>query len=101
MKVNGLTFYPIHINVMKFSNPMHHLMTSHGHMLLSFLPVQLVHVHEHTYGEGKNLDLLLKPKNIHHCIMQAMKSLVDKALYSFQTGTSGHERFMLHVVNRT
>lgn len=51
IKFSGLTFYPIHINVMNVSKPMPHLMTSHGHAFLYFLPVQFLYVYDDMYGE--------------------------------------------------
>lgn len=98
MNVTGLTFYPLQNDVMNVSEPMKHLLTSHGHTLLSFLPIQLWHAYDCTYAEDNSLERLHKLKNIHHCIIQTMKPLVGTALSGIQNSTSDQERLSLQVV---
>lgn len=50
MKVSGLGLYSLHISFINFSDPMQHLMITHGHKLLSFLTLQFLHVHDYMHG---------------------------------------------------
>lgn len=63
-----------------------------------FLPVEFPHVHDNIHGEDNSLDRLTKLENIHLCIMQAMKTLRDKALSGIQISTSDEEKLILHAV---
>lgn len=80
MKVSDLTFYPLHINVMNFSEPMQHLKAIQCHTLQSFLPVQFGHANYDTYGEENCIEQLSKLEKIHHCIIQAMKPVADTGI---------------------
>lgn len=98
MEVSGLKFYPLHINVMKIFELMQHLMNSHGHTLLTFLPVQFGHEHEGTDAEENSLKRLYKLKSVHHCIAQPMKPQDDAALRRIQTRPIDHERLSFRIV---
>lgn len=56
LKVSGLTLYNLHIKLMNFSEPMQHLMNSHGHRILYSLSVQFLYVHGDMYGGENSID---------------------------------------------
>lgn len=60
MNVTELEFYPLHISVMNFSEPVQHLMNGHWLTILSFTPVQFRHAHDYTYAGGNSLERLTK-----------------------------------------
>lgn len=82
------------MNVFKFRK---HILISQGHMLLSFLPVQLRYAHDSTYDGENNLKRLSKWKKINHWITQMMTPLAEKVLHGIQTSTVDKERGSIDV----
>lgn len=80
MKVSGLTFYPLHVHVMNFSESVQDLMSSHGHTILTFMPVDFLNIQSGGFVEYKELRRLSKLSNIHHVIAEALKPLAETAV---------------------
>jgi len=98
LKMSGLTFYPFHVNIMNFTEPMQNMMINHGHTILAFLPVEFM-----TLSCGGDLvdayiDRVSKLKAIHHVINQVMKPLSDVAVAGISCPTKDGKVLRLHLV---
>lgn len=80
MKVSGLTFYLLHVKVMKFSEIMQDLMSSHGHTILTFMPVDFFHIPNGGFVEDNELSRLSKISIINHVIAEVLKPLAETVI---------------------
>lgn len=84
MNVSGLRFYPLHVNVMNLPDNMQDFMSSDGHTIPVFLPVDFFHMPSGLHGEDNNVGRLGKLRNVHHVIGKFIEPLGETAVRSIQ-----------------
>ena len=98
MKMSGITFYPFHLNIMNFSEPMQSLMKNNGHTILAFLPVEFTNVNSLSGSVDAYIDQVSKLKTIHQVICDVMKPLSDAAVVGIPCTTKDKKILRLHLV---
>ena len=98
MKVSGLTFYPLHVNIMNLSESTQNMLCSHGHTLVAFLPVEFKHVLSLIEAEHISLSRLDRMKNVHYVIGEIMKPLSYNEERGIHCKTVDGHSIRLHMV---
>lgn len=79
MKISGLIFHHLYINVMNVSESVEHMMKRQGNTILAFIPIQYYRVHKGNYRKDNRVARLSK-LNIPHEIAEVLKCLAQMAV---------------------